>query len=343
MCEEDASHASCRVCHCPSSDLISPCNCTGSLAYIHRECLEQWLMFKKIALFDARCEVCLSRYSIPIKLTLTNVLPVFFSKISPKLLTFCFLFLQFSCVCLFFITPHISQVQVLYILPSCLALLISLISTASSIYRPFIHVFVFFHLALSCTYLLHFSFSFSFYTYLLSHCITFVTCSLIYLTHSLVKQYHGSWSNIMLYAEVPPTLIRFLFSPRYAPPICRPLWHLVFYGMYGFIFVIVNPAGILLLLFTLLIWYSGVKIKSSIKNLDENKYSLIVHINAIIIAIYWLILVIMINVEKTIKISDFEIKKANSWNSLILFVFVSSLILMVLYLFGNNEEIEDTE
>ena len=35
----------CRICHSeePAKDLIAPCNCSGSLKYVHQECLQHWL------------------------------------------------------------------------------------------------------------------------------------------------------------------------------------------------------------------------------------------------------------------------------------------------------------
>ncbi|XP_030650094.1 E3 ubiquitin-protein ligase MARCHF3 [Chanos chanos] len=46
----------CRICHEGSGagDLLSPCNCAGSLAMVHRTCLEHWLT----ASGTRHCELC---------------------------------------------------------------------------------------------------------------------------------------------------------------------------------------------------------------------------------------------------------------------------------------------
>ncbi|RZC40716.1 RINGv domain containing protein [Asbolus verrucosus] len=52
----------CRICHVnnvPSENLISPCKCKGSLAYVHLSCLEKWINES----FRLNCELCGFRYS----------------------------------------------------------------------------------------------------------------------------------------------------------------------------------------------------------------------------------------------------------------------------------------
>uniref|UniRef100_A0A1I8FNJ1 RING-CH-type domain-containing protein n=1 Tax=Macrostomum lignano TaxID=282301 RepID=A0A1I8FNJ1_9PLAT len=50
----------CRICHCPDTDpagdnpLISPCLCSGSLKYVHRDCLQHWVKSQDIKV----CELC---------------------------------------------------------------------------------------------------------------------------------------------------------------------------------------------------------------------------------------------------------------------------------------------
>ena len=59
----------CRICHCtesPSSGLvklISPCQCSGSLKYVHHGCLQQWLD----ATNSQTCELCKHPFSISVK------------------------------------------------------------------------------------------------------------------------------------------------------------------------------------------------------------------------------------------------------------------------------------
>ena len=52
----------CRVCRCegtPERPLFHPCICTGSIKYIHQECLLQWLKYSK----KEFCELCSHRFS----------------------------------------------------------------------------------------------------------------------------------------------------------------------------------------------------------------------------------------------------------------------------------------
>lgn len=43
--DEDKPLMMCRICHSesPVHDLIIPCNCCGSLKYVHQSCLQNWL------------------------------------------------------------------------------------------------------------------------------------------------------------------------------------------------------------------------------------------------------------------------------------------------------------
>lgn len=51
----------CRICHSGVSreQLISPCNCKGSLGHVHRSCLEQWLNEAG----RSTCELCFHQYN----------------------------------------------------------------------------------------------------------------------------------------------------------------------------------------------------------------------------------------------------------------------------------------
>ena len=66
----------CRICLSeeePENCLISPCNCTGSMKYIHETCLKEWLEGKKhmketeivnsYIWKNLECEICKSSYS----------------------------------------------------------------------------------------------------------------------------------------------------------------------------------------------------------------------------------------------------------------------------------------
>ncbi|XP_022919204.1 E3 ubiquitin-protein ligase MARCHF3-like [Onthophagus taurus] len=56
-----ASSIVCRICQTHSADeiLISPCNCKGTLAYVHLPCLERWLN----QVSRTYCELCMFRYN----------------------------------------------------------------------------------------------------------------------------------------------------------------------------------------------------------------------------------------------------------------------------------------
>ncbi|KFW95145.1 E3 ubiquitin-protein ligase MARCH3, partial [Phalacrocorax carbo] len=52
----------CRICHEGSSqeDLLSPCECMGTLGTIHRSCLEHWLSSSN----TSYCELCHFRFAV---------------------------------------------------------------------------------------------------------------------------------------------------------------------------------------------------------------------------------------------------------------------------------------
>lgn len=53
------SGETCRICLEPGN-LIQPCNCSGSTANVHKECLERWLKTSN----KTNCEICLYEYDI---------------------------------------------------------------------------------------------------------------------------------------------------------------------------------------------------------------------------------------------------------------------------------------
>jgi hypothetical protein len=80
------SGQSCRVCLNiePADQLISPCQCEGSLKYIHHQCLNNWRLRTININYIYCCEICHSRYKSPIvidrqylKLTICYILPIF--------------------------------------------------------------------------------------------------------------------------------------------------------------------------------------------------------------------------------------------------------------------------
>ena len=48
------SHMSCRICLESTGQMISPCGCKGSAAFVHPECIQQWISTREIN----RCEIC---------------------------------------------------------------------------------------------------------------------------------------------------------------------------------------------------------------------------------------------------------------------------------------------
>ena len=51
----------CKICYNGSEDepLLSPCNCSGSIKYVHQSCLMKWLKARKPV-----CELCNYKYVI---------------------------------------------------------------------------------------------------------------------------------------------------------------------------------------------------------------------------------------------------------------------------------------
>lgn len=60
----------CRICYQSENpvsgkkDLISPCRCKGSIAFVHRYCLASWHYKGKCFKDISRCDQCLTRYKI---------------------------------------------------------------------------------------------------------------------------------------------------------------------------------------------------------------------------------------------------------------------------------------
>lgn len=69
----------CRICHMgePRQELINPCNCRGTLGYVHRRCLESWLSRSGLK----QCELCLYVYKTKsvLRYTFMQSLRIFFS------------------------------------------------------------------------------------------------------------------------------------------------------------------------------------------------------------------------------------------------------------------------
>ncbi|RWS25738.1 E3 ubiquitin-protein ligase MARCH3-like protein [Leptotrombidium deliense] len=58
---EMSENTECRICLQSSQlqDLMKPCKCSGSQAYVHRDCLKEWIVLRGFN----RCNVCKSEYT----------------------------------------------------------------------------------------------------------------------------------------------------------------------------------------------------------------------------------------------------------------------------------------
>lgn len=59
----------CRICFEAESDahkLISPCKCSGSMRYIHEECLKIWLLSQDKDLSASECDICKAKFIMKI-------------------------------------------------------------------------------------------------------------------------------------------------------------------------------------------------------------------------------------------------------------------------------------
>ena len=52
----------CKICYSYGRCLISPCNCKGSIGYIHKRCLLKWIKISE----SKKCEICHSDYKVNI-------------------------------------------------------------------------------------------------------------------------------------------------------------------------------------------------------------------------------------------------------------------------------------
>ena len=69
--ESPPSQHKCRICMSEfdtettdqDSQYVSPCECTGTMEFVHRSCLKQWIEVKK----SDSCEVCNQKYNLPLR------------------------------------------------------------------------------------------------------------------------------------------------------------------------------------------------------------------------------------------------------------------------------------
>ncbi|OMJ76010.1 hypothetical protein SteCoe_24725 [Stentor coeruleus] len=63
----------CRICFDIESDshhLITPCKCSGSMKYVHEECLKIWLLSRDKDLSTSECDICKTQFEMKINLAL---------------------------------------------------------------------------------------------------------------------------------------------------------------------------------------------------------------------------------------------------------------------------------
>ena len=83
--QDESSHSSavstvsidemCKICHCGGESgnnvsLIAPCYCSGSLKYVHQECLQRWIKSSDIK----RCELCKYPFAMQAKVNKLKII-----------------------------------------------------------------------------------------------------------------------------------------------------------------------------------------------------------------------------------------------------------------------------
>lgn len=62
-CNPEMEEPRCRICYLEQRPLIAMCLCSGSIQYVHEECVLEWIT-KKIEMADEleipKCEICRS-------------------------------------------------------------------------------------------------------------------------------------------------------------------------------------------------------------------------------------------------------------------------------------------
>ena len=67
--EEDDEEFCCRICRStyPREDLFSPCDCAGSMRYIHRSCLEEWREKTTSEVNKKKCSECKAPFTLQVR------------------------------------------------------------------------------------------------------------------------------------------------------------------------------------------------------------------------------------------------------------------------------------
>jgi E3 ubiquitin-protein ligase DOA10 len=101
--DQNESTIECRCCKEPDyrHNLMSPCACSGSLKYIHRNCLRQWMEMSS----DSRtCNICKTKYNVQVIKVAKSCLEFICQDFAHSL---CFLCSLIFTALLFFVLIHL--------------------------------------------------------------------------------------------------------------------------------------------------------------------------------------------------------------------------------------------
>lgn len=88
--DDETKENVCRICRSGSEEgrpLFYPCKCSGSIKYIHEDCLLTWLSHSNVKF----CELCKTPYSFqPCKFEIKKILDLFSKKIKKSYTSICF-------------------------------------------------------------------------------------------------------------------------------------------------------------------------------------------------------------------------------------------------------------
>ena len=83
MIKSQSSDSICRICFEGESEehkLIIPCKCSGSMKYIHEDCLKIWLLSLDKDLSSSECDICKSTFQMTITLATKCTCKNFFNE-----------------------------------------------------------------------------------------------------------------------------------------------------------------------------------------------------------------------------------------------------------------------
>lgn len=65
----ELNNRKCKICfekETAENPLIAPCQCSGSIKYVHNDCLKKWIIGKESNVAKAKCEICQTYYDIEV-------------------------------------------------------------------------------------------------------------------------------------------------------------------------------------------------------------------------------------------------------------------------------------